>query len=80
MIPGFNSNLCSQQIVPVVINSLATDAIENVRLSSCKVLRTLYQKNLPEKDSIRKALKTLTEDKDKDVKEMAITTMKKLDG
>lgn len=44
------------------------------------MLRTLYQKNLPEKDSIRKALKTLTEDKDKDVKEMAIKTMKKLDA
>lgn len=44
------------------------------------VLKTLYKRNIPEKQAIKKQLKVLSEDKDKDVKEMALKTLKNIDG
>jgi hypothetical protein len=53
--------------------------VENVKMSVCLALGVLYG-NLPkEKDAIKKLLRNLKDDKDNDVKEMAVKVLAKLD-
>lgn len=52
--------------------------MENVRISVGSTLGVLYNYLPKEKEAIKKLLKTLKEDKDNDVKEMASAVFTKL--
>jgi hypothetical protein len=58
---------------------LVQDPVENVRMSVCVAFGALYPYLPKEKDSIKKLLKNLKEDKDNDVRDMATRIFSKLD-
>ena len=78
MIPKLSVDCLSKNIFPNVFY-LVQDQVENVRMSVCIALGALYSYLPKEKDSIRKLLKNLKEDKDNDVKEIAVKIFLKLD-
>jgi hypothetical protein len=53
--------------------------VENVRMSVCIALSLIYTHLPKEKEAIRKLGKNLREDKDNDVKELAVKLFAKLD-
>ena len=64
-------------MLPSVLQ-LVKDPVENVRIRLCIALEALYR-NLPkEKEPIRKALNSLREDADQDVKDMAVKVSSQL--
>jgi hypothetical protein len=76
--PKLSADCLSKQIFSNVFY-LAQDPVENVKMSVCLALGVLYG-NLPkEKDAIKKLLRNLKDDKDNDVKEMAVKVLAKLD-
>ena len=58
---------------------LVQDPVENVRIAVCIALGSLSGYVPKEKESIRKLLKNLKDDKDNDVKDMATKIFNKLD-
>jgi len=70
LIPKLSADCLCKQIFSNVFH-LAQDPVENVRMSVCVALGAIYPYIPKEKDSIRKTLKTLKDDRDQDVKDMA---------
>lgn len=60
-----------------MILSMTTDPVENIRYNSAKTLGAMA-KNLKDIEPIKKAIKALKDDKDPDVKAMAIRVEKEL--
>lgn len=58
---------------------LVQDPVENVRMSVCIALSLLFVHLPKEKEAIRKLAKNLKEDKDGDVKELAVKLFAKFD-
>jgi hypothetical protein len=71
LIHKLSADCLSKQIFSNVFY-LVQDPVENVRMSVCVALGALYSYVPKEKESIRKMLKTLKEDRDQDVKDMAV--------
>ena len=67
----------SKQIMPLM-NVLCSDPIVNVRITVCQVLKTMYMRNGGEKEGVKKWLRALGDDKEKDVKETAQKIMKEI--
>lgn len=67
LVPKLSLDTIIRQIYPNV-TQLVQDPVENVRLSVCIALGILYPVLPKEKDSIKKCLRALKEDKDNDVK------------
>lgn len=78
LIPKLSQECLAKQIFSNVFY-LAQDPVENVRMSVCVALSLLYVHLPKEKDAIRKLGKNLREDKDNDVKELAVKLFAKLD-
>ncbi len=78
LIPKLSLDCISKQIYSNVC-FLVQDPVENVRMSVCIALGTLYGSLPKEKEAIKKLAKTLREDKDIDVKEWAIKVFSKID-
>lgn len=78
LIPKLSQECLTKQIFSNVFY-LAQDPVENVRMSVCIALSLMYTHLPKEKESIRKLGKNLREDKDNDVKELAIKLFAKLD-
>jgi hypothetical protein len=78
LIPKLSQECLTKQIFSNVFY-LAQDPVENVRMSVCIALSLMYTHLPKEKESIRKLGKNLREDKDNDVKELAVKLFAKLD-
>jgi HEAT repeat protein len=78
LIPKLSQECLSKQIFSNVFY-LVQDPVENVRMSVCVALSLLWIHLPKEKDAIRKLAKNLKDDKDNDVKEMAVKLLGKLD-
>lgn len=70
LIPQLSSECLTKSVFPNVFY-LVQDPVENVRMGVCVALGALYPFIPKEKDSIKKLVKNLKEDKDNDVKDMA---------
>lgn len=68
----------SKNVSLILYSNFVTDQVENVRLTLCKVLKTIYEQCPKEKDMIKKTLRTLSDDKDRDVKELAGKVLKQI--
>ena len=77
LIPKLSSDCLNKQIFSNVFY-LVQDPVENVRMSVCMTLGALYPYIPKEKESIKKLLKNLKDDKDNDVKDMATSIFSKL--
>ena len=67
-----------KNISPLLHTTFIADPVENVRLTLCKVLKTVYDQCPKDKEIAKKSLSTLSEHKDRDVKEMAGIRLRKL--
>lgn len=76
--PKLSADCVSKQILANVFY-LVQDPVENVRMSACVGLGTVYGCLPKERESIKKLLRSLKEDKDNDVKDMAAKVFSKLD-
>lgn len=68
----------AKNISPLLHGTLLNDPVENVRLTLCKVLKTVYDQCPKDKELARKSLRLLTEDKDRDVRDAAAKYLKQL--
>lgn len=78
LIPKLSPGCLGKQIFPNV-QYLAADPVENVRMSACLAIGLLHGCLPKEKEALRKLARALREDKDGDVKDMAIKTLAKID-
>lgn len=67
-----------KNISPLLHTTFIADPVENVRLTLCKVLKTVYDQCPKDKELAKKSLRTLSEDKDRDVRELAGKILKQL--
>lgn len=68
----------AKNISPLLHGTLLNDPVENVRLTLCKVLKTVYDQCPKDKELARKSLRLLSEDKDRDVRDAAAKYLKQL--
>jgi hypothetical protein len=65
-------------ISSIVYSYYIDDPVENVRITLCSTLRSIYDSCPKDKDIIRKSLRALSNDRGKDVKELAIKLLKQI--
>jgi hypothetical protein len=76
--PYLSYEYMSKNISSILYNCYIDDHVENVRITLCSTLRSIYDSCPKDKDIIKKSLRALSNDRSKDVRELASKLLKQI--